>query len=161
MVKSVLSAIPTHFITAIKPSKWFITGVDKYRRSFLWRGKDQDQVRGGQCLVNWKTWLRPKKWGGLGIKYIDKFSRALRLIWLWNSWDKQNRQWKNLVKMHDHVDRALFFSSTYIVIGDGKNTPFWKAKWLNGAAPKDIAPSLFREARCKRRMVSVELHNLN
>jgi hypothetical protein len=62
--------------------------------------------------------------GGLGIKDIENFSRALRLKWLWNSWDKQNRQWKNLVEVHDPIDRALFFSSTYIIIGNGKNTPF-------------------------------------
>jgi hypothetical protein len=34
--------------------------------------------------------------------------------------------------MHDPVDRALFFSSTYIIIGNGENTPFWEAKWLIG-----------------------------
>jgi hypothetical protein len=63
--------------------------------------------------------------------------------------------------MHDPVGRALFFSSTYIIIENGENTPFWEAKWLNGAAPKDIALTLFKAARYKRRMVSAELHNLN
>jgi hypothetical protein len=82
-VKVVLSAMPTHFSTAIKPPKWLILGIDKFRRSFLWKGKDPDQGR-GHCLVNWKTCLRQKKWGGLGIKDIKKFSRALRLRWLWN-----------------------------------------------------------------------------
>jgi hypothetical protein len=52
LVKTVLSAMPTHFITSFKPSKWLISGIDKYRRSFLWRGKDPDQVKGGHCLVN-------------------------------------------------------------------------------------------------------------
>jgi hypothetical protein len=59
--------------------------VDKFRRGFLWRGKDPDQVRGGHCLVNWRTCLGPKKWGGLGIKDREKFSRSLRLRWLWNN----------------------------------------------------------------------------
>jgi hypothetical protein len=61
LVKSVLSTMLTHFITVLKRPKWFIAGVDKFRRSFLWRGKDLDQVKGGHCLVNWKTCLRPKK----------------------------------------------------------------------------------------------------
>jgi hypothetical protein len=34
LVKSVLSAMPTHFITIFKPPKWTISGIDKYR-SFL------------------------------------------------------------------------------------------------------------------------------
>jgi hypothetical protein len=32
--------------------------------------------------------------GGLGIKDLDKFGRALRLRWLWHSWDAQERPWK-------------------------------------------------------------------
>jgi hypothetical protein len=35
LVKIVLLAMPTHFITSFKPSKWLISGIDKYRRSFL------------------------------------------------------------------------------------------------------------------------------
>jgi hypothetical protein len=117
LVRSVLSAMPIHLITTVKPPKWFISRINKFRRGFLWRGKDLDQVRGGHCLVNWRTCLRPKKWGGIGIKDIEKFSMVLRLRWLWNN---QERQWKKLVKMHDPVDRALFFSSTYIIIGNGE-----------------------------------------
>lgn len=46
----------------------------------------------------------------------------------------------------DPVDRELFFFffvSTTMVIGNGKNTPFWEARWLQGMAPKDLAPNLF------------------
>jgi hypothetical protein len=35
LVKIVLSAMPTHFITVFKPSKWAISGIDKFRRIFL------------------------------------------------------------------------------------------------------------------------------
>jgi hypothetical protein len=49
-------------------------------------------MKGGHCLVNWETCLRPKRLGGLGIKDIDKFGRALRLRWLWNAWDSNPKQ---------------------------------------------------------------------
>jgi hypothetical protein len=42
-----------------------------------------------------------------------------------------------------------------------KNNPFYKAKWLHDASSKDIAPSLFKSARCKRRMVHTEMQNFN
>jgi hypothetical protein len=29
-------------------------------------------------LVNWATCTRPKKWGGLGIKDLEKFGRTLK-----------------------------------------------------------------------------------
>jgi hypothetical protein len=34
--------------------------------------------------------VRPKKWGGLEIKDIEKFSKAIRLRWLWYGWDNQD-----------------------------------------------------------------------
>jgi hypothetical protein len=42
-----------------------------------------------------------------------------------------------------------------------KNTPTWEAKWLNAAAPKELAPNLFKMARFKKRTVPAELHNNN
>jgi hypothetical protein len=48
-----------------------------------------------------------------------------------------------------------------VLVGDGKSTPLWEARWLNGAAPKDLAPNLFRFSRYKRRSVYKELQGLN
>jgi hypothetical protein len=56
---------------------------------------------------------------------------------------------------------ALFFNSTYINIGDDRNIRFWEVKWLQGAAPKDIAPGLHKKAWFKRRIVYHELNNDN
>jgi hypothetical protein len=95
--------------------------------------------------------------GGLGIKDTEKFGRALRLRWLWFSWDIHPRQWKHLLTIQDPTDKALFFPSTFIQVGDGQNTPFWKAKWVNAATLKEITPNLFKQARFKKRMVVVDL----
>jgi hypothetical protein len=46
-------------------------------------------------------------------------------------------------------------------VGDEKNTPFWKSRWLNGLSPKDLATSLFDLARFKNKTINIELHNLN
>jgi hypothetical protein len=40
LVKSVLSAMPTHFLTMFKMPKKTIKRIDQFRRSFIWRGKD-------------------------------------------------------------------------------------------------------------------------
>jgi hypothetical protein len=50
--------------------------------------------------------------------------------WLWYNWDHQARPWKHILKITDHADLNLFFCSTRISVGNGKNTPFWKANWL-------------------------------
>ena len=161
LVKSVLSAMPTYFLSVFKLPKWAIKEIDKLRCSFLWKGDDPDRVRGGHCLVKWQTCSRPKKWGGLGIKDLEKFGRASRLRWLWYSWDTCERPWKKLLKFKDENDRTLFFASTLFTVGDGKETPFWEAKWLNGTSPKELAPNLFAQARFKFRSVHDELKNYN
>lgn len=130
-------------------------------RSFLWRGTDPKNIKGGHCLVNWQTCTKPRKWGGLGIKDLEKFNRALWLRWLWHSWDTCERPWNKLLRTTDPTERELFFSSTTVSIGNGRNTPFWEARWLNGMKPKELAPNLFLVARYKKRSVAKELHNFN
>jgi hypothetical protein len=57
--------------------------------------------------------------------------------------------------------KPFFYCSTYMRVGNGINTLFWEAKWLYGATPKDLAPGLFRRARCKNRSVAFELISNN
>jgi hypothetical protein len=161
LVKTVLTAIPTNFLMIHKPHKWAIREVDRFRRSFLWRGEDPDKVRGEHCLVKWRSCIRPKRLGGLDIKDLEKHNRALRLHWLWYNWDATDRPWKKLLKVRDKTDRALFFASTMISVGDGVNTPFWEARWPNGISPQQLAPKLYMQARFKLRSVHEELQNQN
>jgi hypothetical protein len=92
---------------------------------------------------------------------MEKFNISLRLKWLWQSWDPRERQWRKLLNIYDKTDRAIFFSSTTILIGDGRKTPFWEAKWIYGVSLKDLAPSLYKAARFKRRNVAMEMQNNN
>jgi hypothetical protein len=66
-----------------------------------------------------------------------------------------------LLRLKDPIDKALFFNSTYITIGNGEDTPFWDARWIQGAAPRDIAPNLYQRAWFKNRSVSTELYKDN
>jgi hypothetical protein len=60
LVKSVLSAIPTHFLTYFKKPQWAISGVDKFRRGFLWKDADPDHVRGCALLGELKNLFKTK-----------------------------------------------------------------------------------------------------
>jgi hypothetical protein len=47
-------------------------------------------------------------------------------------------------------------------VGNGNNKKtFWEARWLHGAAPKELAPNLYRLARFRKRSVHVEMKNSN
>jgi hypothetical protein len=67
--------------------------------------------------------------------------------------------WKHLLKVTDNVDRLLFFSSTTISVGNEKCTPFWEVRWLQGMAPKELAPSLFQVTKFKNRTIHAKLQN--
>jgi hypothetical protein len=76
LVKTVMSSMPTHFLTCYKLPKWAEKDINHFRHSFLWRGKDPDRVKGGHCLVKWKICTQPKKLRGRGvleIKELEKF----------------------------------------------------------------------------------------
>ena len=50
LVNSVLTSIPTYYLTIFRFQKWALKKIDKLRRSFLWKGAAD--ANGGHCLVN-------------------------------------------------------------------------------------------------------------
>ena len=159
LVNSVLSSIPTYFLTVFKLPKWAARKIDKLRRSFLWKG--DTEANGGHCLVQWAKTLRPKKFGGLGILDLDLFGRALRLRWLWFQWTAPERPWVGTQPPVDAIDRQLFRASTVVTLGNGEKASFWQSTWMNGQAPMDRFPDLFRLAWRKNKTVKEEIQNQN
>jgi len=90
--------------------------------------------------------MRPKKFGGLGILDLYLFSGALRLRWLWYQWTTPNRPWVGTEPPVNDVDRQLFRASTVVTLGNGEKASFWQSAWLNGQAPMDRFPDLFKWA---------------
>ena len=119
----------------------------------------EDNANGGHCLVNWPTVIRPKDLGGLGVPNLDKFGRALRLRWLWQEWVEDSKPWLGSELPCSDVDRLLFNASIKISLGDGAKTRFWHHNWLEGEAPRYLAPNLFRLV--SRKILQHELWNNN
>ena len=147
LTNSVLTAIVTYFLTSLTLSSWAIKKIDKIRRNFFWTA--EEEASGGKCMVNWRRICSPKEFGGLGIKNLECFGRALRLRWLWFKWDDNDRPWKGSATPCAGPDFALFEACTKISVGDGAKTLFWKDNWLNGSAPAKMAPAIFKRSRCK------------
>jgi hypothetical protein len=122
------------------------------------RGGD---ANGGHCLVNWPMVTRPKDLGGLGVPDLERFSHALRLRWLWQEWTEDSKPWLGMDLPCNDIDRFLFNSSTTITLGDGAKARFWHNNWLDGEAPRYLAPNLFRLATKKNRTVNQEHRNNN
>lgn len=129
------------------------------RRNFLWKGEEPEKECGGHCLINWPTVCTPKDMGGLGILDLERLARALRHRWCWFQWKHNSRLWVGLDIPCDKSDRNLFNASTIVTVDKGNKDSFWHSSWVNGAAPKNLAPSLFRKSRRKNFTVQQALNN--
>jgi hypothetical protein len=130
LINSVITATATYFLTIFKPNPWLTKKLNTMRRSFLWALEDE-QVSGGRCLVSWKTVCAPLRFGGLGIKDLEAYSRALRLRWEWFRWTEQERPWVGTDTPCDEADKDLFAACMTILIGNGETARFWSDRWLS------------------------------
>jgi hypothetical protein len=159
LLNVVLSTIPTYFLTMFSPKKWTLKNINKIRRNFLWKGAEE--AIGGHCLVSWKKVQRPKKLGGLGVIDLELFRRALRLRWLWYQWTEPDHPWVGTEVPCSDIDKQLFRVSTIVQIGNGHKAKFWDSPWIDGCAPRDLAPRLFMLAWRKNQTVAMDLQNDN
>jgi hypothetical protein len=77
LIKSVLFALLVHYLSVLELPQCSIKEINRKCRGFLWKG--QEEVSGGHCLVAWKAVCMPFEKGGLGIKSLDFFGKALWL----------------------------------------------------------------------------------
>ena len=157
LLNTVLTSLPVYFLTVFNPKKWMIKKIDRIRKGFLWNGTSEAQ--GGQCLVAWEKLKRPKPCGGLGVLDLEKFSRALRLRWMWYQWVDSDRPWVGTDVPCNELDKQLFRCNTVVTIGDGRKALFWDSPWLDGHAPRDVAPNLYKLAWRKKLTVREEVEN--
>lgn len=155
LVRCVLTALPIFALTALRAPKKTMKEVDKARRRFLWA--PDDDLTGARCKVGWSKVCSPTDKDGLGLHDMQRFSRALRLRWLWLQWQQPQRPWHDFPVPCDEADRRLFASATTVTIGDGNTARFWTSSWLGSAPLCDSFPALFKHTRRKNRSVAEAL----
>jgi mannosylglycoprotein endo-beta-mannosidase len=159
LLNTSLSTIPTYLLTLFAPKKWLPKRLNKFRHGFLWKGSED--AHGGHCLVMWRKVQNPKLLGGLGVLDLELFSRALRLRWLWYEWKEKDRPWVGSDVPFNEADKQLFRVCTSVTLGNRKTTKFWESSWLDGKAPRDLAPNLYKLAWRKNQTVADDLHDGN
>ena len=133
-------------------------------------------------LVNWQQICTPIQVGGLGIRNVAVFNKALLGKWLWRyatepialwRWvvdSKYGSQWRGWCSNHsrepygvslwNHIRRGWTWFSQYIgfKVGDGSRIKFWSGSWSRDQLLWDRFSTLFRLARNQEALVVDYLH---
>lgn len=95
LIKSVLTAIPLYYLSMFRAPSKVITMLNSIQRNFLWGAKgDERKV----AWVKWKECCNLKAKGGLGIKNIEKFNKALVGKWMWRVLNEKDELWVKLLE---------------------------------------------------------------
>ena len=84
LLKSTLSNLPTYFLSLFTIPTHVANKIEKLQRDFLW---SNSKIH----LVGWDKVCAPIANGGLGIRKLTTFNKALLGKWLW--WFGKEEEW--------------------------------------------------------------------
>ncbi|KAJ4813321.1 RNA-directed DNA polymerase (reverse transcriptase)-related family protein [Rhynchospora pubera] len=171
LASSVLSAIPSYFMSVFLLPRWLIDAIDKARKRFIWGTNNEGKHR--THLVAWDKLCMPKEVGGLGIKNIKLQNQAFLLRWLWFLYKNHDSLWfRTTSKIYSpirgeaaplvwnkrgsffwkdiHSLSYLFQFSTRLTILSGQAASFWYDNW----AGKPLIPLLKGAHKPPRQRIS-------
>ncbi|KAJ9536704.1 hypothetical protein OSB04_un000089 [Centaurea solstitialis] len=148
LVISVLQSLQLYWMAIFVFPSSVIHELEVALRSFLWAQGDAIQ---GKCRIAWSVVCQPRECGGLGLKDLATWNRALiaKNLWdiivvrptLWVSWVRnllshanfwivrKSNTWSWVLrKMMDL--RFIIRPHLTVTIGDGRNTHAWEDTWL-------------------------------
>ncbi|KAJ9535280.1 hypothetical protein OSB04_un001622 [Centaurea solstitialis] len=148
LINSVLSSISVYWASLFLLPVSVVKEIEKLMRRFLWSSGDAIK---GKAKVSWKEVCLPKGKGGLGIRSLKCWNKALlaKQIWklidngesVWVKWMHEYRLkgqnfwavgaihdaswfWRKVVRI-----RGMFREQFVHVLGDGKRTSLWFDAW--------------------------------
>ena len=165
MLKAVLSAIPTYFMSIFRMPMGVRWRLETVMRAFFWRRSCPEEAR-GTPLVTWETVCRPVSQGGLGVQSLQHTNLALLTKWV----DRLLQPPGDLmpVLLHDGYGASLdwlkwqtpqrgdsaFMSSLHPIfsvvqahfrpkLGSGASFRFWMDEWSRNGRLRQSFPRLF------------------
>nr|GEW83494.1 hypothetical protein [Tanacetum cinerariifolium] len=128
LVASILKSIQVYWCTVFLLPKNILKEIDNLLSGFLWcNGK----LSKGKAKIAWKKVCKPKTQGGLGLKDLKVWNKALLIKHIWNIACKKDSlwvKWINTVKLNGRgIQRNMLVAD---MISDGNWN--WPTEGYNG-----------------------------
>jgi hypothetical protein len=94
LLRSTLSSLLTYFLSLFTIPISVAHRIEKLQRDFLWGGMGNDFKH---HLVGWDKVCVPKAKGGLGVRSLVLFNKALLGKWLWRFGLEENNLWRRVL----------------------------------------------------------------
>jgi hypothetical protein len=178
LIKSTLSSLPSYYLSLFPLPMEVARRLEKLQRDFLWGGMgDEPKFH----LVNWHQICSPIQYGGLGIRSLSIFNKALLGKWLWRYAMESGALWRQVVDSkygsqwggwcsnrvsephgvglwkYIRAGWDSFVKYTSFVVGDGSRIKFWHDSWCGDHPLREQFPDLFRLARAPEASVADHL----
>jgi hypothetical protein len=164
LLKSTLSSLPTYFLSLFTIPVSVAQRIEKLQRNFLWGGMG-DGVK--YHLVRWDQVCSPMDCGGLGVKSLTLFNKALLGKWLWRFGVEESHLWRRVIVAKYGMEwggwRSKHCRGTHgcglwksissgwdgfsgrieFSVGKGDRIRFWFDKWCGNFPLKDLFPILY------------------
>ena len=158
LIKSVINAIPLFYLSFFRAPSGVCKEISKLQRKFMWGwGSEGRKI----AWISWDTICKAKEEGGLGIRSIELFNKALLAKWLWRLGSSECGLWKEVLESkyglrwlsNSYVPKQNKFTSRWWLdlfkvsfsdqgvnwfnqnmaweVGSGEKIKFWEDEWLN------------------------------
>ena len=94
LIKSTLSNLPTYFLSLFPILVEVANRIEQLQRNFLWSGMGDVKKT---HLVEWATVCTPLHSGGLAIRSLRSFNKALFGKWLWRFGNERQALWRRVI----------------------------------------------------------------
>jgi hypothetical protein len=164
LIKSTLASIPTYFLSLFPIPARVANRLEKLQRDFLWCGMEEKPKF---HLVSWSQICAPLQDGGLAVRNLRSFNKALLGKWLWRYGLEREALWRLVVdakygslwggwcskfgkgpygvSVWKFIRKGWdsFQSHCSFLVGDDQRVRFWHDWWCGDMALKDAFPELF------------------
>ncbi|GJR78441.1 putative RNA-directed DNA polymerase, eukaryota, reverse transcriptase zinc-binding domain protein [Tanacetum coccineum] len=160
LVKSVIGSMHVYWASVfILPSR-VLLDFEQLMRNFLWA---QGESQKGKSKVAWEVVCLPMKEGGLGVRRLELFNKALMVTHIWNLLSRKESLWVKWVHAYKLRGRNFFEvpfrgnmtwgwrkilqlrplirDHIWFRIGDGATCSLWFDKWCSSSPLASVVTS--------------------